>query len=79
MEAEVYAAWQQREEIKRRLRADFSNNDLRKVAKMAGRNLWKFRKAAVLNLFWDFVRELETRIRQGDQTGFYKHLKTMNL
>ena len=33
----------------------------------------------MLNLFWDVVRELETRIRQGDQTGFYKHLKTLNL
>ena len=74
VEAEIYAAWQQREEMKRRLRADFSNNDLRKAVKMAGRNLWNFLKASVLNLFWDFVCELETRIRHGDQTGFYKHL-----
>ena len=79
MEAEIYAAWQQREEMKRHLRADFSNADLRKAVKMAGRNLWNFRKAAVLNLLWDFVRKLETRIRQGDQTVFYKHLKTVNL
>ena len=37
------------------------------------------RKAAVLSLFWDFVRKLETRTREGDQAGFYKHLKTRNL
>ena len=41
--------------------------------------LRKVRKAAVLSLFWDFVRKLETRNREGDQAGFYRHLKTMNL
>ena len=46
---------------------------------MAVKNLWKVRKAAVLSLFRDFVCKLETRIREGDQAGFYKHLKTMNL
>ena len=43
------------------------------------KNLRKVRKAAVLNFFWDFVRKLETRNREGDQAGFYKHLKRMNL
>ena len=33
----------------------------------------------MLSLFWDFVRKLETRNREGDQAGFYRHLKTMNL
>ena len=42
-------------------------------------NGWRVRKAAVLRLFWDFVLKLETRNREGDQPGFYKHLKTMNL
>ena len=46
-------------------------------------NSWKktseVRKAAVLSLFWDFVRKLETRTREGDQASFYKHLKTMDL
>ena len=46
---------------------------------MARKNLRKVRKAAVLSLFWDFVRKLETRTREGDQAGFYKHLKVMNL
>ena len=48
-------------------------------AKMAGNNLRKVRKAAVLGFFWDFVGKLKTRTREGDQAGFYKHLKTMNL
>ena len=46
---------------------------------MAGKNIWKIRKAAVLSFFWDFARKLETRAREGDQADFYKHLKTMNL
>ena len=33
----------------------------------------------MLNVFWDFVRKLEARVRQGDQTGSYKHLWTMSL
>ena len=33
----------------------------------------------MLSFFWDFVRKLETRPREGNQAGLYKHLKTMNL
>ena len=33
----------------------------------------------MLNFFWDFVRKLETRTREGNQAGFYDYLKTMNL
>ena len=46
---------------------------------MAGKNLRKVRKIAVMSFFWDFVRKLETRTREGDQADFYKHLKTTNL
>ena len=46
---------------------------------MAGKHFRKARKAAVLSFFWNFVRKLETCNREGDQAGFYKHLKTMNL
>ena len=46
---------------------------------MAGKNLRKVRKVAVLSSFWDFVRKIETRAREGDQVGFYKHLKPMDL
>ena len=33
----------------------------------------------MLSFFWDFVRKLETHTREGDQAGFYKRLKMMNL
>ena len=46
---------------------------------MAGKKLRKVRKVAVLSFLRDFVRKLETRTREGDQTGFYKHHKAMNL
>ena len=72
------AAWQPREEARRSLRADPNNGILRKAVKVAGRNLEKVRKTAVLSFFWAHVRTLEARVREGDHTGFYKHLKTMN-
>ena len=79
VETEMNAAWQQREEDARRhLRAEPYNSNLQKAVKMTGENLRKVRKAAVLSFFWDFVHQLETRTREGDQAGFYKHLKTMN-
>ena len=77
VEAEMNAAWQQREKARRHLRAEPHSNNLRKAVKMAGKNLRKVCKAAVLSFFWD--RRLETRTREGDQAGFYKHLKTMNV
>ena len=79
VEAEMNTAWQKREDARRHLRAEPRSSNLRKVVKMAGKNFRKVRKAAVLSFFWDFVRKLETRTREGDQAGFYKHLKTMNL
>ena len=79
VEAEMNAAWQEREEARRHLRAEPHNSNLRKAVEMAGKNLRKVRKAAMLSFFWDFVRKLETRPREGDQAGFYKHLKTINL
>ena len=64
VEAEINAAWQQREEARRHLRAEPHSSNLRKVVKMAGKNLRKVRKAAVLSFFWDFVPKLETRSRR---------------
>ena len=49
------------------------------AVKMTGKNLRKVRKAAVLSFFWTFVRKLGTRVRKGDQAGFYKYLKTINM
>ena len=79
VKTEMNAAWQQRVEARRHLRAEPHKINLRKAVKMTGKSLRKVCKAAMLSLFWDFVRKLETRHREGDQAGFYKHLKTMNL
>ena len=65
VETEMNAVWQQREETRRYLRAERHNSNLRKAVKMAGKKkIRKVRKAAVLSLFWDFVRKLETRRRR---------------
>ena len=75
VEAEVNAAWREREEARRHLRTEPHNSNLRKVVKMAGKNLRTVLKAAVLSFFCHFVRKLEIRTREDDQAGFYKHLK----
>ena len=51
VEAEMNAAWQQIEGAGRHLRAEPHNSNLRKVVKMAGKKLWKVRKATVLSFF----------------------------
>ena len=79
VKAEMNAAWQQREEARRHLRVEPHSSNLRKAVKITGKNLRKVLKAALLSFFWDFVRKPETRTREGDQAGFYKHLKTINL
>ena len=79
VEAKMNAAWQQREHARRHLRGEPQNSNLRKVVIMAGKKLRKVCKAAVLSFVWDFVRKLEIRTREGDQAGFYKHFKTINL
>ena len=48
VEAKMDAAWQQREEARRHLRAEPHSSNLRKAVKMDGKNLRKVRKAAVL-------------------------------
>ena len=79
IQAEMNAAWQQREEVRKSLRTDPNNGILRKAVKVAGKILEKICKAAVLRFFWAHVRKLEARIQEGDYAAFYRHLKTMNL
>ena len=51
VEAEMHAAWQKREDARRHLRAEPHSSNLRKVVKMAVKNLRKVRTAAVLSVF----------------------------
>ena len=68
----MYAAQQQREETKRGLRAEPNNSNLRNAVTIADIFFRKVRKAAVLNVVWNLVRELEKRAREGDQIGSYR-------
>ena len=77
--ARMNAAWQKREGCEKAPTRRTPQLQPSKVREDGWKNLRKVRKAAVLSVFWDFVRKLETRTREGDQAGFYKHLKTMNL
>ena len=52
VETEINAAWQQREEARRRLRAEPHNSNLRKAVRMSRKNIRKVRKATVLILCW---------------------------
>ena len=79
VQADMNAAWQQREVARKSLRASPNSDFLRKAVKKASKNLEKVRKAAVLSFFLAHVRKLEERVRKGDQAGFYGHLKTMDL
>ena len=66
------------EKARKHLRAESHNSNVRKAVKMVGKNIRKVGKAAMLSFFWTIVRKLETRVREDDQTGFYKHLRTTN-
>ena len=79
VEAEMNTALQQREKTRRHLCAESHISNLRQNVKVAGKNLRKVRKAAVLSFLWDFVPKLETHTQEGDHAGFYKNVKTMNL
>ena len=55
-------AWQQNEDVRRCLHAEPHNSNLRKAVKMAGKNIRKFREAAILSFFWTFVHKLKKRV-----------------
>ena len=75
----MLAAWQEREAARRLLRADPGNSNLRRTLKEDGKRLKHVRFEAVQSFFKEFVSKLEVRIKDGDQAGFYKHLKEMDL
>ena len=56
---------QQRKEVRKSLREDPNNGIFRKAIQMAGENLEKVRKTAVLSLFCAHVCKLEVSVREG--------------
>ena len=73
----MLAALQEREAARELLRTDPANSNLRRTLKAAGTRLKCVRFEVVQRFFEEFVSQLEVRIRDGDQAGFYKHLKGM--
>ena len=59
--------------------ADTGNSNLRRTLQAAGRRLKRVRFEAVQFFFEEFVSQLEVRVKNGDQTGFYKRLEGINL
>ena len=67
--------WQKKENARTQLRANPSDKNLRKAWKVATKQLKRARTDGVQAFFEEDVRQLERRIQEGDQFGFYKRLK----
>lgn len=59
-----------KKEVKGNLRADLNDGMLRKVERMAGENLERSRRAAVLSFSRVHVRKLEAPVEEGNKIGF---------
>ena len=79
VKAELHARWLEREDARTRLRANPSDTNLRKALKTATIQLKPARTDGVQRFFEEYVSQLQGRIREGDQFGFYKHLKGMDV
>ena len=76
---ELQARWLEREDARTRLRGNPSDRNLRKALKTAKKHLKRARAEGLQRFFEECVSQLEVRIREGDQFGFYKHLKEMDV
>ena len=79
MKAELNAGWQDREDVRKWVRSAPNDRGLRRSLKATTKQLKRTRAEAVQRFFEDYVSQLEGRIRHGDQFGFYKHLKGMDV
>ena len=70
---------QDREGARKRVRFAPFDRGLRRSLKAATKQLKRTRAEAVQRFFEDYVSQLEGRIREGGQFGFYKHLKGMDV
>ena len=73
--AELNALWQDGEDARKRVRSAPNDRVLRRGMKATTKQLNRTRAEAVQRFFEDYVRQLEGRMREGDQFGFYEHLK----
>ena len=79
VKAELHTRWLEREDARTRLRANPSDRNLRKALKTSTKQLKLARAEGVQRFFEEYVSQIEGRIREGDQFGFYKHLKGMDV
>ena len=77
--AELNARWQDREDARKQARSAPNDRGLRQALKATTKQLKRTRAQAVERFFEDYVSQLEGRIREGAQFGFYKHLKGMDV
>ena len=77
--AELNARWQDREDARKRVRSAPNDCGLRRALKATTKQLKRTRAEAVQRFLEDYVSQLEGRMREGDQFGFYKHLKGMDV
>ena len=77
--AELHARWQDREDASKRVRSAPNDRGLRQALTATTKQLNRTQAEAVQRFFEDYVSQLEGRIREGDQLGFYKHLKGMDV
>ena len=77
--AELNARWQDRENARKRVRFSPNDRGLWQALKATIKQLKRTRAEAVQRFFEDYVSQLEGRIREGEQLGFYEHLKGMDV
>ena len=73
------ARWQDREDARKRLRFASNDRGLRRALKAISNQLKRTRAEAVQRFFEEYFSQFEGRIREGDQFGFYKHPKGMDV
>ena len=69
--AELNRRWQDREDARKRVCSAPNDRGLRRALKATTKQLKRTRAEAVQRFFEDYVSQLEGRIREGDQFGFY--------
>ena len=77
--SELDARWQDREDARKRLRSAPNDRGVRRALKATSKQLTRTRAETVQRFFEDYVSQLEGRIREDDQFGFYKHIKGMDV
>ena len=76
---ELDARWQDREDAWKRLRSAPNYRGLRRALKASSKQLKRTRMEAAERFFEDYVSQIEGCNREGDQFGFYKHQKGMDV